>query len=362
MKVQVDVTKVIAGFSLAAKFASDRPVTALFGRSGAGKTTLVNLIAGLIRADHGTITIGDVTFLDTSNGIDVPPHKRGVGYVFQEGRLFPHLSVSGNLTYGQKFGRARQGGASLAEIATLLDIGPLLDRRPADLSGGEKQRVAIGRALLARPRLLLMDEPLASLDQNLKGEILPYIERLRDEMELPIIYVSHAVEEVARLADTLVLLDGGKVIATGTVNDVFGRLELRSYTGAFEASVVLHARIIAHDETAGTTLVDHPAGQLSVGRLPGTVGSTARLRIRARDVALAVGEPGKLSIRNRLKATVAEIGVREGQAVEVKLDAGGEPLIARITPAAADVLALKVGQPVVALIKQTAFDRLDDFS
>jgi molybdate transport system ATP-binding protein len=362
MMLRVDVTKVIAGFSLAANFTSDGPVTALFGRSGAGKTTLVNLIAGLVRADHGTISVGDVTLLDTAKGIDVPPHKRGVGYVFQEGRLFPHLSVKGNLTYGQRFGRGREGGASLPEIATLLDIEPLLNRRPADLSGGEKQRVAIGRALLARPRLLLMDEPLASLDQNLKGEILPYIERLRDEMELPIIYVSHAVEEVARLSDTLVLLDAGKVIATGTVNDVFGRLDLRAYTGAFEASVVLHARIVAHDETAGITLVDHPAGQLSVGRLLGVIGSTARLRIRARDVALATGEPGNLSIRNRLNATIAEIGVREGQAVEVKLDAGGEPLIARITPAAAEALALKVGQPVVALIKQTAFDRLDDFS
>ena len=273
--------------------------------------------------------------------------------------------MRGNLLYGRRLTpRPAIAGARSPRSSTLLGIGALLDRRPAGLSGGEKQRVAIGRALLASPRLLLMDEPLASLDQARKAEILPYIERLRDEMQLPIVYVSHAVDEVARLADTLVLLADGKVVATGTVNEVFGRLDLRAQTGHFEAGVVLHARIIAHDETAGTTFLDHPGGRLSVGPDAGEPirNDGVRLRIRARDVALAVGEPGKLSIRNRLNATVAEIGVREGQAVEVKLDAGGEPLIARITPAAADVLALKVGQPVVALIKQTAFDRLDDFS
>ncbi len=362
MTLQVDVTTVVGGFSLAAKFASDGHVTALFGRSGSGKTTLVNLIAGLARPDHGMIRISDVTLVDTTKGINIPTHKRGVGYVFQEGRLFPHLSVRGNLTYGQRYGRTGDGGPSISEIAALLDIGTLLDRRPAGLSGGEKQRVAIGRALLASPRLLLMDEPLASLDQHLKGEILPYIERLRDEMKLPIIYVSHVVEEVARLADTLVLLDAGRVVAVGSVNDVFGRLDLRAQTGHFEAGVVLHARIFGHDNAAGTTFLDHPAGRLSVGALPGAIGTTVRLRVRARDVALAVGEPGNLSIRNRLNATVAEIGAPEGQTVEVKLDAGGEPLIARITPAARDALAVRVGQPVVALIKATAFDRLDDFS
>jgi len=246
-------------------------------------------------------------------------------------------------------------------VVDLLGIAGLLDRRPADLSGGEKQRVAIGRALLASPRLLLMDEPLASLDAQRKAEILPYIERLRDDMKLPIVYVSHAVEEVARLADTLVLLADGKVAAAGSVNDVFARLELRPLTGQFEASVVLTARIIANDAAGGTTVLDHPGGRLSVALLPQPTGARARLRVRARDVALAIGPIGNLSIRNRLAGTVAEIA-GSGPVVEVRLDIAGEPLIARITREAARALDLKIGQPVTALIKSTAFDRLDDFA
>jgi molybdate transport system ATP-binding protein len=205
-----------------------------------------------------------------------------------------------------------------------------------------------------------MDEPLASLDQGLKAEILPYIERLCDETRMPIVYVSHAVEEVARLADTLVLLAEGKVVASGTVNEVFGRLDLRPYTGLFEASVVLHAAIVGHDAAAGITFVDHPAGRLSVPLIVGAPGSVARLRVRARDVALAVGEPGQISIRNRLAGIVREILPTDGANVEVRIDAGGEPLIARVTKAAVAALDLKEGRPVVALIKATAFDRPDE--
>ena len=359
MTLTVDVEKTVGGFRLAADFASDGHVTALFGRSGAGKTTLVNLIAGLLKPDRGTIRLGDTTLVDTARGIDVPAHKRGVGYVFQEGRLFPHLSVRGNLLYGRKFAPASNDAPALEAIAALLDIGALLNRRPAGLSGGEKQRVAIGRALLANPRMLLMDEPLASLDEGLKAEILPYIERLRDETKMPIVYVSHAVEEVTRLADTLVLLADGKVAASGTVNDVFGRLDLRPYTGQFEASVVLHAAIVRHDTAAAITFVDHPAGRLSVPLIAGAPGSVARLRIRARDVALAIGEPGQISIRNRLHGTVREIRATDGANVEVRIDVGGEPLIARVTKAAVQALDLQEGRPVVALIKATAFDRPD---
>jgi molybdate transport system ATP-binding protein len=360
MTLTVDVEKTVGTFSVVANFASDGRVTALFGRSGAGKTTLVNLIAGLLRPDRGVIRLGDMTLVDTAGGINVPAHKRGVGYVFQEGRLFPHLSVRGNLMYGRRFATTRADAPSLDAIAALLDIGALLDRRPAGLSGGEKQRVAIGRALLANPRILLMDEPLASLDQGLKAEILPYIERLRDETKMPIVYVSHAVEEVTRLADTLVLLAEGKVVATGTVNDVFGRLDLRPYTGQFEASGVLHAAIVRHDAAAGITFVDHPAGRLSVPLIAGAAGSIARLRVRARDVALAVGEPGQISIRNRLAGTVREVRPTDGANVEVRVDVGGEPLIARVTKAAVAALELKEGRPVVALIKATAFDRPDE--
>ena len=360
MTLTVDIEKTVGDFRLAATFATTGTVTALFGRSGAGKTTLVNAIAGLVRPDRGRIALDDSILVDTAERINVPVHRRGIGYVFQEGRLFPHLSVRSNLLYGRRLASARDRWGSLDEVADLLGIDALLDRRPADLSGGEKQRVAIGRALLASPRMLLMDEPLASLDQARKAEILPYIERLRDDMGLPIVYVTHNVDEVARLADTIVLLVDGRTVASGTVNEIFGRFDLRPYTGAFETSTVLHARIVSHDPANGATNLEHPAGMLSAGALPGAPGARARLRVRARDVALAVGDPGAISIRNRLKASVLEISAADGQSVDVRLDAGGDVLVARITPEAVRALGLAAGQTVVALIKATAMDRLDD--
>lgn len=358
MMLAIDVDKRAGDFSLSAKFESDGRITALFGRSGAGKTTLVNLIAGLLKPDRGRIAIGDTVLVDTARGIAVPVHKRGIGYVFQEGRLFPHLSVRGNLNYGRRFARG-DARTSLNDVAMLLGIEPLLDRRPADLSGGEKQRVAIGRALLASPRLLLMDEPLASLDGARKAEILPYIERLRDEVRLPIVYVSHSEEEVATLADTVVLLSRGRMIAADDVNAVFADFELRGDLGSVETVTVLHAHIVRHDNAAGITFLDHPAGPLQAPLLRAPAGSAVRLRVRARDVALAVGEPGQLSIRNRLAATVTGIAAGRDHAVDVKLDVGGDVLVARITQGALTALDLKIGRPVVALIKSTAFDRPD---
>jgi len=359
MSLVIDVEKRQGEFQLAARFEAGGGVTALFGRSGSGKTTLVNLIAGLARPDTGTIRVGDTVLFDAARGIDVPVHLRAVGYVFQDGRLFPHLSVKANLLYGTRFGRRGGRDGKLDEIAALLDIAPLLARRPADLSGGEKQRVAIGRALLSEPQLLLMDEPLAALDAARKAEILPYIERLRDETRLPLVYVSHAEDEVARLADTLVLLAAGKVIAAGAVNDVFGRLDLGVYSGRFEAGTVLTARIVAQDAEAGITALHHAAGSLGVPRLPSAPGAMVRLRVRARDVALAVGEPGNISIRNRLAATVTEIGKAQGPAVDVRLAVGGDVLVARVTNGAVAALGLAVGTPVIALIKATAFDAAD---
>jgi molybdate transport system ATP-binding protein len=360
MTLAVAIEKAAGAFRLTAEFESSGKVTALFGHSGAGKTTLVNAIAGLVRPDRGRISLDGRVLLDTDRNIDVPVHRRGLGYVFQEGRLFPHLPVRGNLLYGRRFASSRDRWGSLEEVASLLGIAALLERRPADLSGGEKQRVAIGRALLASPRLLLMDEPLASLDHARKAEILPFIEQLRDEIGLPIVYVTHNVEEVARLADTLVLLADGRTIASGTVNEIFGRSDLRRYTGTFEITTVLHARIVSHDATSGATILDHPGGRLVVGRLPGAPGTISRLRVRARDIALAVGEPGVLSIRNRLRATVAEIVEAKGRAVDVRLSVGSDALIARVTREAVNALGLKVGQPVVALIKATAIDRPDE--
>jgi molybdate transport system ATP-binding protein len=267
------------------------------------------------------------------------------------------MSVRRNLVYGRRFSLPTNRWADFQAIVDLLGIGALLDRQPAGLSGGEKQRVAIGRALLANPRLLLMDEPLASLDEGRKADLLPYIERLRDEMQLPIVYVSHAIDEVARIADTMVLLVDGRAIATGPVSDILARADLRSYTGQQEASVVLTLRVGAQGSDPDITTLEHPAGRFSVPRLEQPAGSEVRLRIRARDVALAIGDPGSLSIRNRLAATVTAIAEGQPPTVEVTLDAGGMPLVASITGEAVRALGLAVGEPVTALIKSSSFDR-----
>jgi len=358
VSLAVDVDKDLGGFRIAAAFASAGRLTALFGHSGAGKTTIVNLVAGLLRPDRGRIAIDGDVLTDTAAGVSVPVHRRRIGYVFQEGRLFPHLSVSGNLVYGERRAARRERWASFGTIVDLLGIGHLLDRRPAALSGGEKQRVAIGRALLASPRLLLMDEPLAALDAARKAEVIPYIERLRDEMCLPIVYVSHSLDEVARLADTLVLLDAGRVAAAGPVNAILARTDLRALTGRAEAGVMLSGRIAGNDPTAGLTVLDHPAGRLFLPLVDRPAGSAVRLLVHARDVALAVGPPGRLSIRNRLAATVTAIVPGAPPSIEVHLDAGGETLVAAVTAEAVAELGLVPGLPVTALIKSMALDRL----
>ena len=213
----IDVEKHLGTFTLAVRFQAEGAVTALFGPSGVGKTTIINMIAGLLTPDRGSIAVGDVVLFDAAAGINVPPHRRHIGYVFQEGRLFPHLSVRQNLDYGRRVSHLPRGEAEFARIAALLDISHLLDRRPRMLSGGERQRVAIGRALLMRPRLLLLDEPLASLDDARKGEILPYLVRLRDEAHVPMVYVSHGAAELRLIATNVVRLDAGRVVASGGI-------------------------------------------------------------------------------------------------------------------------------------------------
>lgn len=345
------------GFDLGAEFLSEGRITALFGRSGAGKSTLVNLIAGLLRPDRGRISIDEHTLFDSDASIDVPVHRRRIGYVFQEGRLFPHLSVRSNLLYGQRFTGRNNRWATLDEIVDLLGIADFLGRRPAALSGGEKQRVAIGRALLSSPRLLLMDEPLAALDRERKSDILPYIERLRDRMQLPIVYVSHAVDEVSRLADTVVQLEGGKVVAVGPVNDVLGA-DLEVLAEGAEAGIVLTATIIRHDLESGLTHLTHPAGEFSVPLTNAPDGTPVRLRIRARDVALAVGEVGRISIRNRLSGRVEAITEGVPPSLTVRLTIAGDPLLANVTRDAVRDLDLKIGDSVTALVKSAAFDAL----
>src|SRR4051795_3634071 len=271
--IEVAARHRLGAFVLDAAFAAEGGLTALFGRSGSGKTSLVNIIAGLIRPERGRVVVNREMLTDTERGLFVKPKQRRVGYVFQEGRLFPHLTVRQNLLYGRWFApRNVRGGGRPGEIdlvVEMLGIGGVLARRPANLSGGEKQRVAIGRALLARPRLLVMDEPLAALDEARKAEILPYIERLRDEAGVPIVYVSHAIVEVARLATTLVVLSEGRVAAVGPTASVMGRIDLFPLTGRAEAGAILATRITAHDAAFGLTVLRAAAGELRVPPIRG---------------------------------------------------------------------------------------------
>jgi molybdate transport system ATP-binding protein len=359
--LEVDVAGRVGSFDVDVRFASDTGVTALFGHSGAGKTTVVNMIGGLVRPRRGRVVVNGRVLFDRERGIDLPPHRRRLGHVFQEGRLLPHLSVRHNLLYGRWFSSVRAEAGRFDEVVELLGIGGLLARRPRSLSGGERQRVAIGRALLSAPAALLMDEPLASLDAPRKAEILPYLERLRDQARLPIIYVSHAIDEVAQLARTMVLMSDGRVVATGPIAEIMNRLDLRPMTGRFEAGVVVEGIVRGHDQTFQLSTVSIGRPSLVVPRLAEELGARVRLRIRARDVALATERPAGISIQNVLAGRVTELSREEGTFVEVNVDVDGTILTARLTKRAVAVLHLAPGQPVFALIKSIALDRVVRF-
>jgi molybdate transport system ATP-binding protein len=361
--IEVDIAKRLGSFELAARFsAPSTGITALFGRSGAGKTSVVNALAGLLRPDRGSIMVeGEILFSSDAH-IDRRPEERHLGYVFQESRLFPHYSVRGNLRYGMKRRAGGDTALSFDAVVELLRLEQLLDRRPHDLSGGEKQRVAIGRALLAAPRLLLMDEPLASLDLGHRAEILPFIERLRDRMRIPIVYVSHAMEEIVRLADTLVLMSEGRVAAVGPVEEIASRLDLRPLTGRYEAGSVIRATVAGSDLVFGLSELAFSGGRLRVPHLGLPLGTPVRARIRARDVSLALAPPTGVSILNIFAARIVEIAEDQGPMVDVRLDIGTAerpvPLWARITRRSTHELALAPGKPVYALVKSVALDRM----
>jgi molybdate transport system ATP-binding protein len=358
MSLTIDICHRLGSFVLDARFEAGSGLIALFGRSGSGKTSIINIVAGLIRADRARVAIDGSMLVDTERHVFVPRHHRRIGYVFQEGRLFPHLTVRQNLLYGRWFAPRSAGRAdNLERVVDLLGIGSLLERRPGRLSGGEKQRVAIGRALLADPRLLLMDEPLASLDEARKAEILPYIERLRDESKVPIVYVSHSIAEVARLAMTVVLLSEGKVAAVGPTSEIMQRLDLFPLTGRAEAGAIIEATVERHDDGFGLTELSSRAGRWRLQRLSAPVGSRLRLRVRARDVMLARSKPADLSALNVLPGIVAAIGPDDGPIVEVRVDCSGEALIARLTRYSVRRLHLAPGVPVFALVKSVALDR-----
>ena len=327
-----------------------RGVTALFGHSGSGKTTLLRCIAGLERAPQGRLAVDGEVWQDT--GRWVPTHKRPIGYVFQEASLFAHLSVMGNLRYGMK----RNGEAqrvSLEHAIELLGIGPLLDRKPDRLSGGERQRVGIARALAVSPHLLLMDEPLAALDLKRKQEILPYLERLHDELDIPVLYVSHSPDEVARLADHLVAMEGGRVLADGPLADTLARLDLPIRLGE-DAGAILDATVGAVDTAWHLVRVDFAGGSLWARDHGLPVGRRVRVRVLARDVSLAK-QPGTSSIQNVLRGVVDAIGNDEHPGLElVRVKVGTTMLLARLTKRAAAALNLSAGQALWVQVKSVA--------
>jgi molybdate transport system ATP-binding protein len=357
MILDVDIRHRQGDFTLEAAFRSEGRLTALFGPSGSGKTTLVNAVSGLVRPSHGRIAVNGRVLVDTGAGIFVPKHRRRIGYVFQEGRLFPHLNVRRNLLFGRWFSPRRERAASFEGVVELLGLGRLLDRWPSTLSGGEKQRVAIGRALLADPHLLLMDEPLASLDEARKAEIYPYVERLRDEGEVPMVLVSHSVAEIARLATAVVVLSNGRVAASGAASDILRHTGLFAQSGPGEAGALIDARVLSHEEAFGLTILQARAGPLSVPRLDAPPGAGLRVRLRARDIILSLSRPEGLSALNVLPGTIVSVGEGEGASIDVALDCGGDGLVARVTRKSAQELGLRPGLAVHAIIKSIAFDR-----
>ncbi len=335
--IEVSLKKKRKNFDLNVEIKLQNGVTALFGSSGSGKSTLLNLVAGLETPDAGRLSIGGIVLYDKDAAIDIPVHRRRIGYVFQDSLLFPHLSVRGNLLYG-----FRQGAMEFNTVTEFLGVANLLDRRPATLSGGERQRVAIGRALLSAPQLLLMDEPLASLDMDRKREIFPYIEQLQGRFNIPVIYVSHSVEEVSRLATHVVVLSNGHV---------------SNESNRFDRTSVLTGKAFSFDETYGLTTLKHPAGNISLaGHLP-ISNIPLRIVVRATDVTLALTPPQNISARTMLKGIISkcEVDGSPTAIIHVKL-AGGEDLAAALTRKAMDELELKEGKPLWCLLKSVSID------
>ena len=360
MTLSVAIAHRFGAFSLGVEFRAEEGITALFGRSGAGKSSVIAAIAGLLAPDEGRVELDGRTLYDASQDVNVPVERRRVGIVFQDGRLFPHLSVRGNLAFARRFGerRARSDdpGTAIdeARILQMLALEPHLSRRPRHLSGGEKQRVAIARALFMRPKLLLLDEPLAALDEARKAEILPYLERLADVARLPMIYVSHSVSEVARLADRVVLMREGKSVAVGPVEAIFADAEATRLIGPRDAGAIVEGVISAHDAPDGLTEVALSRARLVLPTIDAAPGTAVRVRVRASDVILALRPPEGLSTRNVIAVTVAGITEGEGPGALVELRTGADVLLARVTRRAARALDLRPELEAYAILKAIA--------
>lgn len=346
----IDVQKALGSLELDIKLELPmQGITAIFGRSGTGKTSLINVLSGLSKPDSGSITLGDHVLCDSKKGVFLPPEKRRIGYVFQDARLFPHYTVAGNLTYGCR----DKDQAHFEDVVQLLGIEKLLQRYPSSLSGGEKQRVAIGRALLSKPDMLLMDEPLASLDLPRKQELMPYLEKLAKQVKTPILYVTHSLDEILRLADHMVMINQGKVVVSGHVNSVWGSPEMRPWLPAKEQSSLISARVNhRHPDYALTQVMLNHNACLWVSELNRSRGEWVRVRIHANDVSITKARPEQTSIRNILQARIDKILPANGdQKVAVRLRVGEAQLWANITQWAADELVLQTGDEVYAQIK-----------
>lgn len=350
MSLQIDITRRMDRFLLDVAFEAGPGVTALFGPSGAGKTSIASVIAGLSEPDIGQITLRGRKLFDSDAGVNLAAHQRRIGYVFQDGRLFPHMSVIGNIRFGQRFA---ERAADPDPIIELLGLGALLDRRPGSLSGGEKQRVALARALLSDPEIMLMDEPLAALDGPRKDEILPYLERLRDTSRIPIIYVSHSVAEIARLADRIVILRQGRILRAGPAEDVLSDPAAIPYIGVREAGAILPAVIVEHGAD-GLSRLKVSGGELLLPGVCGQVGKSLRVRVLAQDILISLEQPKGLSSRNVLAVRIEAIRKGDGPGAAVSLRAGDDRLLARVTAQAVEELELRPGLECFAILKATA--------
>ncbi|MCO6186896.1 molybdenum ABC transporter ATP-binding protein [Rhizobium sp. L1K21] len=341
-------------FKLHAAFTIESGLTALIGPSGSGKTTLANIVAGLVRPDEGEIKFGATSWLDTGKGLWVPPHKRNIGYVFQEGRLFPQMTVRQNLTYARRFKKVPANEKRDADLIDLLGIRHLLDRRPDKLSGGEKSRVAIGRALFSAPDLLIMDEPLSALDPARKAEIFPHLEYIRDETGIPVLYVSHLMEEVARLATNVIAIENGKIIASGNPAEVLG--SQATLPATIPAGSFLQARIEEIFADEGLMKANSAAGTLYLRMADAEVGDTVRVHIPATEITLTRQVPEQISALNRLSGRVETIR-SEGGETEIIINCGGERILSRITSRSAEAMALQPGVEIFLLFKAVAIGR-----
>ena len=330
-------------------------ITGVFGESGAGKTTLLRCIAGLESPQAGRLAVAGQTWEDTGRGIALPVQQRNIGYVFQEPRLFDHLSVRANIDYGRQR-RAGDNAREFDHVVELLGLGALLERRPQALSGGEAQRVAIARALLCAPQLVLMDEPLASLDRARRDEILPFLERLHADARIPIVYVSHNIDEVCRLCDHLVVMEAGRVLASGELQDVLVQLDV-PVLGGSNAGSVIEGTVASYDTEDELTCLEFAAGRLWVPGEVGPKGTSLRLRVAASDVSLCRTPPGDSTILNILEAEVEALEPAHGPSMLVRLAMGEDRIVARVTRRSIRELGLQVGDAVFAQIKSVAVRR-----